>query len=56
MTEVFEKPWVEKYRPDNLSDVVGNYQYKRIGNRELILQLAEIVQTGNVPHMILVVC
>ncbi|VEU19659.1 DEKNAAC100274 [Brettanomyces naardenensis] len=40
-----ELPWVEKYRPKYLKDVVGN--------KETIQSLERIAQEGNMPHMIL---
>lgn len=40
-----ELPWVEKYRPQKLGDVVGN--------TETIQALRRIAQDGNVPHLIL---
>ena len=55
MTEIFEKPWIEKYRPENLNDVFGKKYINLPGNREVILQLKNIAQLGNVPNMILVV-
>jgi DNA polymerase III delta prime subunit len=39
------QPWVEKYRPVNLSDVVGN--------EEIIKNLKHIAEEGNCPNMIL---
>jgi replication factor C subunit 2/4 len=47
MAEMFERPWIEKYRPEYLNDVVGN--------KEVIMQLKHIAEQGNVPNMILVV-
>lgn len=41
----YEVPWVEKYRPEYLSDVVGN--------SEAVQRLAAIAQVGNVPNIIL---
>ena len=38
-------PWVEKYRPSNLEDIVGN--------EHIIKQFDIISQNGNIPHMIL---
>jgi len=38
-------PWVEKYRPVNLEDIVSN--------ENIIKQLKIISQKGNIPHMIL---
>ncbi|OBA20996.1 P-loop containing nucleoside triphosphate hydrolase protein [Metschnikowia bicuspidata var. bicuspidata NRRL YB-4993] len=38
-------PWVEKYRPHKLDDIVGN--------EETIERLKLIVQDGNMPHMII---
>lgn len=40
-----ELPWVEKYRPKYLKDVVGN--------QDTIQSLERIAQEGNMPHMIL---
>lgn len=42
----FERPFVEKYRPDTLEDVVGN--------KFAIDQLKAIVKFGNMPNLILV--
>ncbi len=39
-------PWVEKYRPKKLDDVVGN--------KPIIQNFKNIVEKGNVPHMLLV--
>jgi replication factor C subunit 2/4 len=41
----FEAPWVEKYRPEFLSDVVGN--------QEAVYRLAAIARIGNLPNIIL---
>lgn len=43
----FTSPFVEKYRPVTLEDVVGN--------TVAIEQLKSIVKTGNMPNLILVV-
>lgn len=40
-----ELPWVEKYRPHKLSDIVGN--------EETVERLKLIALDGNVPHMII---
>ncbi|PJF18204.1 Replication factor C subunit 4 [Paramicrosporidium saccamoebae] len=40
-----ELPWVEKYRPRFLNNVVGN--------EEIVQRLQVIAQTGNMPHMLL---
>lgn len=40
-----ELPWVEKYRPHKLDDIVGN--------EETIERLKMIVKDGNMPHMII---
>lgn len=40
-----ELPWVEKYRPQRLDDIVGN--------EETIERLKLIVRDGNMPHMII---
>ena len=45
-TELFDKPWIEKYRPSLLDDVVGN--------TEIVAQLRTIAKNGNLPNMILV--
>ena len=42
---LFEKPWIEKYRPETLSDVVGNLN--------IVSQLRVISQEGNIPNLIL---
>lgn len=41
----FEVPWVEKYRPEFLKDVVGN--------EEAVSRLSSIAQAGNLPNIIL---
>ena len=41
----FEAPWVEKYRPEHLSEVVGNV--------EAVSRLRAIAQAGNIPNIIL---
>jgi replication factor C subunit 2/4 len=41
----FEAPWIEKYRPEYLRDIVGN--------REAVERLATIAQVGNLPNIIL---
>lgn len=40
-----ELPWVEKYRPHLLKDIVGN--------EETVERLQQIAQDGNMPHMII---
>lgn len=40
-----ELPWVEKYRPQTLEDIVGN--------EETIARLKQIAIQGNMPHMII---
>lgn len=40
-----ELPWVEKYRPHKLDDIVGN--------EETVERLKLIVQDGNMPHMLI---
>jgi replication factor C subunit 2/4 len=46
MEDGFERPFVEKYRPETLEDVVGN--------KFAIDQLKAIVKFGNMPNLILV--
>ncbi|GBF96156.1 replication factor C subunit 2 [Raphidocelis subcapitata] len=41
----FELPWVEKYRPTNIRDVVGN--------EEAVARLRAIAEEGNIPNIIL---
>lgn len=41
----FEEPWIEKYRPLNLRDVVGN--------EEAVARLNAIAEMGNLPNVIL---
>ena len=41
----YEAPWVEKYRPQVLRDVVGN--------AEAVSRLEAIAQVGNLPNIIL---
>jgi hypothetical protein len=43
--EGYEMPWVEKYRPRKLEDIVGN--------SETIERLKVIAEDGNVPHIII---
>jgi replication factor C subunit 2/4 len=38
-------PWVEKYRPETLDDVVGN--------EETLVRLRAIAEDGNMPNLIL---
>ena len=38
-------PWVEKYRPKDLSEVVGNV--------DIIARLQKMIDTGNIPNMII---
>ncbi|CCK72442.1 replication factor C subunit 4 KNAG_0K00740 [Huiozyma naganishii CBS 8797] len=45
MSLKLELPWVEKYRPHKLDDIVGN--------EDTIERLKEIVKDGNMPHMII---
>ena len=47
MPLTFAQPFVEKYRPSTLEDVVGN--------TVAIEQLKSIVKFGNMPNLILVV-
>ncbi|KAJ9126335.1 replication factor C subunit 4 [Naganishia onofrii] len=43
--ESYEMPWVEKYRPVLLDDIVGN--------SETVERLKVIAQDGNMPHIII---
>ena len=38
-------PWIEKYRPSKLSQIVGN--------KRLIANLQSIAESGNLPNLIL---
>ena len=44
-SSAFEAPWIEKYRPELLADIVGN--------QEAISRLSAIAQVGNLPNIIL---
>lgn len=44
----FDLPWVEKYRPTDIKDVVGN--------EETTSRLAIIAEQGNMPNIIITVC
>ena len=39
-------PWIEKYRPTNLNNIIGN--------DNIIDQFKSIAKNGNMPHMLLV--
>jgi hypothetical protein len=41
----YQTPWVEKYRPQSLDDVVGN--------DETLVRLRAIAKDGNMPNLIL---
>lgn len=41
----YDVPWVEKYRPRNLDDVVGN--------EDTLIRLRAIAEDGNMPNLIL---
>ena len=41
----YEVPWIEKYRPEKLEDVVGN--------EETLVRLQSIAKDGNLPNLIL---
>ena len=43
--EFFDRPWIEKYRPMNLNEVVGN--------EDIVNQLRNIASQGNIPNLIL---
>lgn len=45
VTAGYQVPWVEKYRPRTLDDVVGN--------EETVLRLQAIAKDGNMPNLIL---
>ena len=45
MNLTLQLPWVEKYRPVYLEDIVGN--------EEAVSRLKVIAKTGNMPNMIL---
>jgi hypothetical protein len=46
-TEDLEVPWVEKYRPKDIKDIVGNV--------ETVSRLQIIASEGNMPNLILAV-
>ena len=41
----YESPWIERYRPQTLDDVVGN--------EDTLVRLRAIAQDGNMPNLIL---
>ena len=41
----YESPWIERYRPQTLEEVVGN--------EETVVRLSAIAQDGNMPNLIL---
>mgnify|MGYP003871038577 CR=1 FL=1 len=41
----YQTPWVEKYRPQTLDDVVGN--------EDTLIRLRAIAKDGNMPNLIL---
>ena len=41
----YQQPWIEKYRPQKLEDVVGN--------EETLVRLQAIASDGNLPNLIL---
>jgi replication factor C subunit 2/4 len=45
---LFDIPWVEKYRPTRVVDVVGN--------SDAVSRLQVIARDGNMPNLILSVC
>ncbi|RLF87740.1 replication factor C small subunit, partial [Thermococci archaeon] len=42
--KVLEKPWVEKYRPQKLNDIVGQ--------EHIVKRLKHYVKTGSMPHLL----
>jgi len=42
-----EQPWIEKYRPSDVNDIVGN--------EETIKRLKVIAKEGNMPNLIIAV-
>jgi len=45
MAETFEQPWLEKYRPQVIADIVGN--------EETVGRLQVLAEQGNMPNLIL---
>ena len=43
--KILEKPWVEKYRPERLDDIVGQ--------DHIVKRLKHYVKTGSMPHLLL---
>ncbi|MEO2151505.1 MAG: Replication factor C small subunit, partial [Thermococcus sp.] len=41
--KVLEKPWVEKYRPQRLDDIVGQ--------EHIVKRLKHYAKTGSMPHL-----
>jgi replication factor C subunit 2/4 len=44
-SSTYQVPWIEKFRPQKLEDVVGN--------EETLIRLQAIAQDGNLPNLIL---
>jgi hypothetical protein len=44
----YDIPWVEKYRPNKVADIVGN--------QDAVSRLQVIARDGNMPNLILAVC
>ncbi|RLF88420.1 Replication factor C small subunit, partial [Thermococci archaeon] len=42
--KILEKPWVEKYRPGKLRDIVGQ--------NHIVRRLQHYVKTGSMPHLL----
>ncbi|KUJ98621.1 MAG: Replication factor C small subunit, partial [Thermococcales archaeon 44_46] len=42
--KILEKPWVEKYRPERLDDIVGQ--------DHIVKRLKHYVKTGSMPHLL----